>query len=262
MRNIVLTALALGLSAATASADWGAIKGQVAVKGDLPKAVKLMVNKDQPHCLSKGDILSERWVVDEKSKGLRWVVAWVVPEKDGKADHSTPLKVNPAAPNAAVPKSPVVIDQPCCKFEPHVAVLRIGQEFVGKNSSPIVHNMFIQSSKEGSLNDNPLLPAGASKTYAPEKFKPHYIPTSISCSIHMWMSAKLFVFDHPHFAITDKDGNFEIKNLPAGKHRLLIWHEEAGWAVKQMGGKGSDGKSVTIEKDKTLDLGKIEVRAD
>ena len=30
----------------------------------------------------------------------------------------------------------------------------------------------------------------------------------------------------PYFAVTDKDGNFEIKNVPAGKYTLKTWSED------------------------------------
>jgi hypothetical protein len=30
----------------------------------------------------------------------------------------------------------------------------------------------------------------------------------------------------PYFAVTDKDGNFEIKNIPAGKYTLKTWSED------------------------------------
>jgi len=70
------------------------------------------------------------------------------------------------------------------------------------------------------------------------------------------------VIAHPYFAVTDKDGNFEIKNVPAGKLRLMVWHEEPGWGVKEAGKSGKEGKGITIEDGKTLDLGKIELKAD
>ena len=60
----------------------------------------------------------------------------------------------------------------------------------------------------------------SSLTIAAEKWKSHYFPSSISCGIHPWMQAKLFVLGHPYFAISDKEGKIEIPNVPAGKLRL------------------------------------------
>jgi hypothetical protein len=30
----------------------------------------------------------------------------------------------------------------------------------------------------------------------------------------------------PYYAVTDKDGNYEIKNVPAGKYTLKTWSED------------------------------------
>jgi hypothetical protein len=70
------------------------------------------------------------------------------------------------------------------------------------------------------------------------------------------MKAWVRVFDHPYYAITDKDGNFEIKNAPPGDCLLYIWHEEAGWI--HQGGK--KGQPITIKAGEALDLGKVEAK--
>ncbi len=31
--------------------------------------------------------------------------------------------------------------------------------------------------------------------------------------------------DHPYFTIPEKDGNFEIANVPPGQYTLVGWHE-------------------------------------
>jgi hypothetical protein len=40
------------------------------------------------------------------------------------------------------------------------------------------------------------------------------------------MSGYVVVVPTPYFAVTDKDGNFEIKNVPAGKYTLKTWSED------------------------------------
>jgi hypothetical protein len=40
------------------------------------------------------------------------------------------------------------------------------------------------------------------------------------------MSGYVVVTPTPYFAVTDKDGNFEIKNIPAGKYTLKTWSED------------------------------------
>ena len=60
-----------------------------------------------------------------------------------------------------------------------------------------------------------------------------------SCNIHPWMDAYVWVFDHPYVAVTDKDGNYEIKNVPVGsKVHVVGWHEKVEYLAP--GKKGGD----------------------
>ena len=40
------------------------------------------------------------------------------------------------------------------------------------------------------------------------------------------MKAWVLVTDHPYYAITDKDGNYEIPNIPPGTYEVLCWQEK------------------------------------
>jgi hypothetical protein len=64
--------------------------------------------------------------------------------------------------------------------------------------------------------------------------------------------------------VTDSEGNFEIKNLPAGKWTLRVWHEMPGFVTDvTVGGKSvkwAKGQvEVTIEDGKDFDFGEIKV---
>lgn len=61
------------------------------------------------------------------------------------------------------------------------------------------------------------------------------------------MNAKIQVFDHPYFAITDGEGNFKIPKVPAGKWHIWYSHE-SGYLG---GAAGKFGYEVTIEGGKT-----------
>jgi hypothetical protein len=89
----VLAALGLLLSGPSARAQFGTVKGQIVYGEDtLPAPKEIDVNKDQAHCLSKGKILSEEWVIDKDSKGVKWVFVWLVDDKG-----------NPLPPNSGLP---------------------------------------------------------------------------------------------------------------------------------------------------------------
>jgi hypothetical protein len=46
---------------------------------------------------------------------------------------------------------------------------------------------------------------------------------------YFWMRAYLFVSDHPYFAHTDRQGNFTLTNVPAGRYEIVAWHPD--WHV-------------------------------
>ena len=52
---------------------------------------------------------------------------------------------------------------------------------------------------------------------------------TISCPIRR-DDGTIAVFDHPYFAVTDKDGNFTIKDVPAGKYTITALHRKAAAA--------------------------------
>jgi Polysaccharide lyase family 4, domain II len=248
--SLALVGAVVLASATMVRADgWGTIKGQVVWGGgNVPAPIKLNVDKDQAHCLSKGAILKEEYVINPKNKGVRWVMVYLM--SVGGFNKDIPIH-----PKLKAIKNPAVeLDQPCCRFEPHVLALREGQTLVVKNSAPVVHNVNINGAKGLSLN-RILPPSGELKV---ENALAQPLPISVACNIHGWMTGKVFVLKHPYFAVTDEDGKFEIKNAPAGTYRLVIWHEGMGWVV---GDKEPSkmGKKITIKADEVTDLGKFPV---
>ena len=57
------------------------------------------------------------------------------------------------------------------------------------------------------------------------------VPLRVVCDIHGWMKSYVGIYDHPFFAVTDADGSFEIKGVPAGKQNIIVWHELQGFAT-------------------------------
>ena len=225
---------------------WGAIKGQVVFGGDaVPAPAVVNVTTDKAHCLSKGPLLGEEYVIDKGSKGVKWVMIWLT-------DPANPKAALPIHPTLKNPPKVVSFDQPCCAFEPHAMFVIEGQKVEAKNSATVPHNVNIQG---GTLNPNlnQIIPAG--KTLEVEGWKATTTPVPISCTVHPWMNMKIRVVNHPYFAVTDDKGNYEIKNAPAGKWNLVTWHEGQGY-----GAGGKPGVPVEVVAEKTTDLGVSNVK--
>jgi hypothetical protein len=203
----------------------------------LPEVTNLAVAKDTEHCLSRGPIPNEQWVVNPQNRGTRWAVVFL------KGTKNKPLLIHDSLkePNS----KEVVLDQPTCRFEPHVLAVRLGQKLVTKNPAPIAHNIQIS----GITNSfNVTLPPGSSQSF---DFQPEFGPLKMGCSVHPWMQAYTWVFDHPYYAITDADGRFEIKLAPAGNQTLVVWQESVNYVPD------AKGRSIEVKANETLDLGEI-----
>jgi plastocyanin len=227
--------LALTLAPARAhnpqQAGWGTVKGQIVLTDGvaIPERPALTVDKDKEHCLSQGPRLSEEWVVNKENRGVQNAVVWLLPDPAGG---QTDLPVHPSLKDP--PAEPAVMDQPCCLFEPHVLAMRAGQKLIVKNSAPVPHNANIQG---GEFSANPLIPAGGQQEFS--NVPAYRLPYTVTCSIHPWMKGWIRVFDNPYFAVTDAKGNFEIKNAPAGKFRIVVWQESIGYRGGAMGRQGA-----------------------
>lgn len=122
------------------------------------------------------------------------------------------------------PKDHVVIDQRKMAFIPHVVAVQQGTTVEFLNSDPVGHNVYwpsISGNKKLSHNLG-TWPKGEKK---PFQFNDLGV-ASLLCNVHPEMSGYVVVAPTPYFAVTDKEGNFEIKNIPAGKYTLKTWSED------------------------------------
>jgi plastocyanin len=119
------------------------------------------------------------------------------------------------------PTTPVTLDQVNLRFTPHVLPVLAGTNVAFPNSDPVRHNVF---SPTASWKFNlGTYPRGSTKFRVFDK------PGAITllCNVHAEMSAYVIVTETPYFAVTDKAGNFTIRNVPPGTYVLKTWHAKA-----------------------------------
>jgi plastocyanin len=122
------------------------------------------------------------------------------------------------------PKDHVVIDQRKMSFLPHVVAVQQGATVDFLNSDPVGHKVYwpsISGNKKLAHNLG-TWPQGEKKPFQFNDLG----TASLLCNVHPEMSGYVVVVPTPYFAVTDKDGNFEIKNIPAGKYTLKTWSED------------------------------------
>ena len=141
------------------------------------------------------------------------------------------------------PTQHVTVDQKQMKFQPHVTVVQKGTTVEFLNSDPVGHNVYwpsISGNKKLAHNLG-TWPKGEKK---PFQFNDLGV-ASLLCNVHPEMSGYVVVVATPYFAVTDKDGNFVIKDIPAGKYTLKTWSEE-GKPVTQAVDVSGASTSVTL----------------
>lgn len=137
-----------------------------------------------------------------------------------------------------VPKTPVILDQKDCVYNPHVVAVRTGQQLKILNSDNTLHNVFCAPTNNKAFNDGmPVKGMELDKVFSKGELK-----VNLKCAVHPWMSAYVHVVDHPFFALSSPtDGSFTINGLPAGEYELSVMHE-----VQLASGRGFQPAKASI----------------
>jgi plastocyanin len=141
------------------------------------------------------------------------------------------------------PSQHLTIDQNKMKFVPHVAVVLQETTVEFLNSDAVGHNVYwpsISGNKKLAHNLG-TWPKGDRKSFQFNDLG----AAALLCNVHPEMSGYVVVVPTPYFAVTDKEGNFEIKNVPAGHYTVKTWSED-GKPVTQSVDVGSGAVTVDI----------------
>lgn len=250
-RSISALAVAFAVSVpGLASAQWGGIKGQVILDGEIP-AVKDLVKKgdanakDAAVCAKEG-VPDEKIIVDPATKGIANVVVYL---------RKKPAKIHPdlAKPAAAE----LSYDQVGCKFVPHILVVQSGQAIKVLNGDAISHNTRNAPVKNPGFNFIVNMNDRVGTKVNNQTFA-ETVPMPISCDIHPWMRGYWVMVDHPYAVVTGADGKFELPKLPEGENEFRVWHEGPGYLEKSLKVMVKNGAvtDVPVIKVKPADLNK------
>jgi plastocyanin len=187
------------------------ITGTVTFDGKVPPLKPLSMDAD-PACAKKHSkpVPSEMLVLGS-GQTMGNIMVWV-------------SKGLPAGKTYPAPKTPVVLDQKGCVYEPHVMGIMVGQPYKILNSDGILHNVHTLPKVNKSFNR--AMPATLKE--ATTSFEKEEAIFHIKCDVHPWMSAYIGVFTHPFFSVTGTDGKFTIANLEPGTYEITAWHERLG----------------------------------
>src|SRR5882672_6712235 len=206
----------------------GEVSGSVKLDGAAPKA-KTINMAAEPAC-SKGrtsPAMTEE-VVTGDGGSLANVVVYV---KTGLDGYSFPA-----------PASAAKIEQQGCQYHPHVVAMQVGQNIDVVNNDQTTHNIHPIPKDNREWNESQ--PPGA--TPIEKSFTREEIAIPVKCNVHPWMKAYMAVLPNPAFQVTDKDGKFDLKNLPPGTYTLVAWHELYGTSEQTVTVGPKESKTVTF----------------
>ena len=212
----------------TISTTGGAsVKGVVKFEGTAPKAKQISMSAD-PSCAKQHPSPVFAQDVKTDSKGdLQDVVEFVA---DGLGDRTFDA-----------PTQPAVVEQKGCMYEPHVLAVRANQPLHVVNDDPTSHN--IHPTPANNREWNKAEPPGTSLD---ESFPREEIAIPVKCNVHPWMHGYVAVFKHPYFAVTGKDGSFDLSSLPPGTYTIKAWHEKLGTSTQTITIGANETKEISF----------------
>ncbi len=214
----------------------GSIKGRIVFKGIPPKPEKISITRDREFCGKDKRVIS--WVrvnngglaetvvyLDKVMEGKDW------PASQGRVEHLD--LPGGKAEGLVTDDGTYVIDQEDCRFLPWIRVYKRGADLVVKNSDPILHNIdmreLLSNAKKIIFNITQRGTPDKPAKDLHKKISPRRSPfLMINCDAHNFMFSWGFAAENPYAVVVNRDGTYEISDIPAGTYKLRAWHPSLG----------------------------------
>jgi len=212
---------------ASSVSSGASVKGIARLDGPAPKAKPINMSPD-PTCAKQhsSPIFSQDVVTDAKGD-LQNVIVFV---SEGLGDRTFDA-----------PTQPITVEQKGCMYQPHVLAVRANQPLHVVNDDPTSHN--IHPTPANNREWNKAEPPGSA---IDESFAREEIAIPVKCNVHPWMHGYIAVFKHPFFAVTGKDGSFDLSSLPPGTYTIKAWHEKLGTATQTITVGANETKEINF----------------
>jgi len=192
--------------------DGGTVVGNVKYMGDLTTvSLNLYADFELPETSKTA---TEKLIVSTINNGLKYAVVSITDITKGK--------------KKVIPTIHPIIDQQRNNFIPKVTAIPAGTTIDILNGDEELHTVHTSTIKNQPFNLGTTYKQRISKTFEyPETIK-------LTCDLHKKSYAWVVVLDNPYFDITDRNGYFEICDIPPGTYKFQVWHEELGKLEKEV----------------------------
>lgn len=205
----------------------GSIKGKISFAGKLPQR-RLIDTSSDPVCQNANSELYTEDVIITAGN-LANVLVYV------ESGDMLGLYAFDAT------KSDVLLTHRRCQFVPHVLGMQLSQTLKIANEDATAHNTHL-GLKDGDWNQSqPENSQPLEKKFAtPEPLIP------VRDNQHPWEKAYIAVLSHPFFAVSGRNGSYQISGLPPGQYSVIARHERFGEQRAEI--------SVGVSEQKNLDF--------
>lgn len=145
---------------------------------------------------------------------LENLVVWLEP-----LNARTPLSSS----NAAESQSNARITVKGCEFGPRVSIITTDGSLAIHSEDPVLFQ--IRSTGKKNQRQSKSLPPNLRAVQM--KFREPEIVT-LSCDLHSWMKAYVFVAPHTAYRVSNSNGEARFEKVPRGTYSLFYWHELTG----------------------------------
>lgn len=211
---IMITGLLCGLNFSTAQERPGQLRGRVTLKNPvvedsriISKEISGVYQKTAMLAPSSYEPVSFVVYIEDAPFTRRDLPS----EKPGKRDQDS------SSAKGVFVRPRFVMDQRDLTFVPHVLPILVGSTVEFPNSDPVYHNVF--SFSKIKTFDLGRYPTGHSKAVTFNN--PGVV--KVYCDMHSQMNAFILVLANPYFTLTDEQGDYLIRDLPAGTYKVKAW---------------------------------------
>lgn len=160
-----------------------------------------------------GQVIDERLIVNPANRGIQNAIVRIMVEDKSPAP---------------VVETPPTINMKGFCFSPHVVLVAPSSDVVFLNPDRVLHNIHGLPYDVVNKETNRMIHQqraswsyGAMNLAAPEIIE-------ITDDIYSWMRCFIVVHDPRYAAISDANGKFEIKDIPAGRYKVNVYQESCG----------------------------------
>jgi len=140
------------------------------------------------------------------------------------------------------PKPEVLLAHRGCQFVPHVLAMQLSQTLKLTNEDATTHNTHFRPKDNKDWNQS----QPESSQPLEKKFATPEVLIPVRDNQHPWQKAYVSILSHPFFAVSARNGSYQIAGLPPGQYTVVAWHERFGEQRAEI--------SVGVSEQKNLDF--------